>query len=250
MLRASAGYHKASRLACACERLRAIPSADHRPFGGFQYPVSLCSAQSGVAPHSSLTRDQPAQQARLTFCHNFSRPGARSQATMAEGPLAPAPKPEFPLSSEFEGIQFPQLPEITTSTADATSWQGDLLLIGVFEDDIEEESGEALNNVITNPGLTKWDEATKGLLAELVAENSFKGSLGSKVTVRWASGAAKYIGFVGLGERSKATLVTEWGTSCYQAAGGQLAAAAKSLKAGSAAFTIGSNDTSLPDGTQ
>ena len=39
---------------------------------------------------------------------------------------------------------------------------------------------------------------------------------GSKITVRWASGAAKHIGFVGLGERSKATLVTEWGTSCYQ----------------------------------
>ena len=36
---------------------------------------------------------------------------------------------------------------------------------------------EASDNAITNPGLLKWDEATQGLLAELVADNAFKGSL-------------------------------------------------------------------------
>lgn len=38
-------------------------------------------------------------------------------------------------------------------------------------------AGEAVDNVITNPGLLKWDKATQGLLAELVAESAFKGSL-------------------------------------------------------------------------
>ena len=45
---------------------------------------------------------------------------------------------------------------------------------GLREDALAEE---ASNNAITNPGLLKWDEATQGLLAELVAENAFKGSL-------------------------------------------------------------------------
>lgn len=46
------------------------------------------------------------------------------------------------LLASMQEIQFPQLPEVSTSTVDAASWKGDLLLIGVFEDDIQVESGK------------------------------------------------------------------------------------------------------------
>ncbi|KAK9861069.1 hypothetical protein WJX84_005581 [Apatococcus fuscideae] len=231
MLNASNGLQRLTRVACTCGRFRARPDHQIR-----KIPVCLSRAPS-FAELSKLDR---ALRAAPLCTRKFSstRCGQTARAAMID----------FPLASSAEGIQFPELPEITTSSADATSWKGDLLLIGVFEDDLHTPDGAATE--FLDPGLLEWSKATEGLLAEIVAENEFKGKLGSKATVRWSSGAAKYIGVVGLGERSKATLVTNWGPSCFQAAGGQIAAEAKVLKAVSAAFIIGGNDTSLPDGSK
>ncbi len=42
----------------------------------------------------------------------------------------------LPKKPIVQGIQFPELPHISSSSADPSSWKGDLLLIGVFQDDI------------------------------------------------------------------------------------------------------------------
>ncbi|EIE19999.1 hypothetical protein COCSUDRAFT_54513 [Coccomyxa subellipsoidea C-169] len=135
---------------------------------------------------------------------------------------------------------FPEsTPQISASSGDPAAWKGDLLAVGIFEDALSDKSGDG--GVFQDAELAALDGSLDGILTELIEKAEFQGKQGSSTFTR-LKGNAHYVGVVGLGKKSAAAVVPDWGVSCYQAFGGAVAAAAKNHKAASAAIAVVGGD--------
>ncbi|GMH39891.1 hypothetical protein BSKO_07795 [Bryopsis sp. KO-2023] len=123
------------------------------------------------------------------------------------------------MSVSMEPASFPSI----GLSAEAT---GDMVAIGVFEEDLKvEDSGVE----IASEGLKALDAKYGGAVTEILAAGDFKGKPASSTFLRLL-GDVKAVGVVGLGEKEKASVVADWGRSVYQGFGGQIADAAKTHK--------------------
>eukprot|EP00960_Hanusia_phi_P074001 768135-Hanusia_phi.AAC.1 len=122
----------------------------------------------------------------------------------------------------------PKLAVRQSSTA-PKEWKGDLLLLP-----FPEVGGEDKKALVSLAGVSaELDAATEGLVSDLVKENEFKGKAGSSVLTRLAkSSSFKRLSLVGMGNISQATMASGY------ALGKQIASAAKSEKAKTAAVVV------------
>lgn len=84
--------------------------------------------------------------------------------------------------------------KIQSTDTSLEQWAGDYLGIGFFEDQVEQSEH-----------FTTLNQATNGLLEEILAETEFKGKSGESTSFR-SPGAARKIVVVGLGKAEKLTL--------------------------------------------
>lgn len=132
-------------------------------------------------------------------------------------------------------IQPEKIVSVGVGSATASAWNGDLLVIGVFEDAFSTTDDKAS---ITNPELQALDSDLGGALSDIVSVFDFKGKAGSSQAVR-AGKNARFVALVGLGPSAeKAAPSAEWGASVWQTFGGAIATAAKTNKAKTAAVTV------------
>lgn len=127
-----------------------------------------------------------------------------------------------------------RLASITTGTASPSAWSGDLLVIGVFENAFDSKENKIS---ISNSELQALDADFGGALTECVELHEFQGKQGSLQVVRVGK-AVRYVALAGLGPSDKATVQAEWGPSVWQTLGGNVASAAKTSKAKTAAVAV------------
>lgn len=142
--------------------------------------------------------------------------------------------------SAFEPASIPQ---VSVATASVGSWEGDLLLLAVQEEDFATEGEDGEVTSLKSDALKALDVDLGGALADIVAAGGFDGKQGSQsriVRLGAVPGAkAKYVGLLGLGKAAKAaTTAADWGVSPYQALGGAVAVAAKAQKAASVGVAL------------
>lgn len=131
-------------------------------------------------------------------------------------------------------IQPEKIVTVAPGSASASSWTGDILVIGVFEDAFSTTDDKSS---ISSAELQALDSELGGALSDIVSVFDFKGKAGSSQAVR-AGKNARFVALVGLGPADKATPSAEWGASIWQTFGGAVATAAKANKAKTAAVTI------------
>jgi leucyl aminopeptidase len=131
-------------------------------------------------------------------------------------------------------IQPEKIISVALSSASASAWNGDLLVIGVFEDAFSTTDDKSS---ISSAELQALDSELGGALSDIVSVFDFKGKAGSSQAVR-AGKNARFVALVGLGPADKAAPSAEWGASVWQTFGGAVAATAKANKAKTAAVTI------------
>lgn len=119
----------------------------------------------------------------------------------------------------------------------AAEAEGELVAIGVFEEDLKVD-GDAVE--IASDGLKALDEKYGGAVSEILSSGDFKGSPSTSGFLRLL-GDVKALGLVGLGKMDKATTVPDWGRSVYQSFGAQIADAAKTHKRKSAGVVFATN---------
>eukprot|EP00238_Polyblepharides_amylifera_P012700 CAMPEP_0196588190 /NCGR_PEP_ID=MMETSP1081-20130531/59770_1 /TAXON_ID=36882 /ORGANISM="Pyramimonas amylifera, Strain CCMP720" /LENGTH=529 /DNA_ID=CAMNT_0041910615 /DNA_START=272 /DNA_END=1861 /DNA_ORIENTATION=+ len=122
---------------------------------------------------------------------------------------------------------------ITCTPMDPMSWSGDLLVVGVFEEEVS-VSGEGANEKIglkEGGKLAELDAATAGLVGEMMAEADFKAKVGSSICSR-LGGDVKRVALVGMG---KAEDITH---KSWKSLGAAVARLAKTHKAGKAAVAL------------
>ncbi|GLC42430.1 hypothetical protein PLESTB_001097800 [Pleodorina starrii] len=178
-------------------------------------PVAAFAA-SGVVPGFAAPR-APIAAPRCV------RTAAASAAAMKQVSFEPDTLPSVALSS---------------GPGDLESWQGDLLVLAVPEDDFATE-GEVTS--LKSESLQQLDSRLGGLLTEIVAWGGFDGKQGSQSRVVRYSGPgskAKHVAMVGLGKTAKMAVAPEWGASPFQALGGAVAALAKANKAETVAVAL------------
>ncbi|EFJ45167.1 hypothetical protein VOLCADRAFT_106122 [Volvox carteri f. nagariensis] len=135
------------------------------------------------------------------------------------------------------------LPSVGLASSALDSWEGDLLVLAVTEDDFVTADEVT---AVRSEGLQQLDAKLGGQLAEIVAWGGFDGKQGSQSRVVRYTGTgskAKHVAMVGLGKAAKLTVATEWGVSPFQALGAAVAALAKANKAEKVAVAI----TTQPD---
>lgn len=124
-------------------------------------------------------------------------------------------------------------------TAQLGSWEGDLLVLAVPEEDF---ATEAEVTSLKSEALVALDGQLGGVLGEIVAAGGFDGKQGSQSRVLRLGpvpGAkAKQVALVGLGKRDKLAVTAEWGASPFQALGGAVATLAKANKAARVAVAL------------
>eukprot|EP00191_Tetraselmis_sp_GSL018_P004271 CAMPEP_0177612168 /NCGR_PEP_ID=MMETSP0419_2-20121207/21028_1 /TAXON_ID=582737 /ORGANISM="Tetraselmis sp., Strain GSL018" /LENGTH=528 /DNA_ID=CAMNT_0019108241 /DNA_START=231 /DNA_END=1817 /DNA_ORIENTATION=+ len=130
-------------------------------------------------------------------------------------------KPEVPVSISLIEEVSPAL------------WEGDLLALGVFEENLEKDETGALKDGT----LQKLDADLGGIVSEILEDEDFKAAKGSSSFLR-LGGKARYFGLVGLGASAKASPVADWGPSVWQTAGSAIAAAAKAHRAKTVGFAV------------
>lgn len=114
-------------------------------------------------------------------------------------------------------------------------WKGDILAVGVTENDTTRKTDEPK---FLNPVLSKLDSKLGGLLAEASSEEDFTGKLGQSTILRVANGlgfGSKRVGLIGLGQSATAP-------AAFKGFGEAVAAAAKSAQASSVAVVLASSD--------
>ncbi|KAH7617985.1 putative Leucine aminopeptidase 1 [Nannochloris sp. 'desiccata'] len=174
------------------------------------------------------------RQALANFAgQNFrTSPGRRreiSVMTMAESQVR-----NYPYAPMDVAIQPEKIVSVALGSASASSWAGDLLVIGVFEDAFSTTDDKSS---ISSAELQALDAELGGALSDIVSVFDFKGKAGSSQAVR-AGKNARFVALVGLGSADKATPSAEWGASVWQTFGGAVASTAKANKAKTAAVTI------------
>lgn len=121
-------------------------------------------------------------------------------------------------------------PVSALSDATPQTWEGDLLLVAVTEEDFVNE-GDVVS--IKSDALKALDLDFGSAFSEVIAEGGFEGKQGSTskaVRVGSASAKAKYVAMVGLGKASKLSTTAEWGPSVFQSVGVSAATLAKANK--------------------
>ncbi|XP_078443476.1 leucine aminopeptidase 1-like [Wolffia australiana] len=118
-------------------------------------------------------------------------------------------------------------------------WEGDILAVGVTENDMKRDS----ESKFENPILKKLDELVEGLLAEASKEEDFSGKAGQSTVLRIKGLGFKRLGLLGLGNSSSSSI------SAFRGLGEGVAAAAKSSQSSSVAILLASTDE-LPADTK
>ncbi|KAG2486113.1 hypothetical protein HYH03_015208 [Edaphochlamys debaryana] len=131
------------------------------------------------------------------------------------------------------------LPSVAVSAAPLAAFEGDLLVLGVTEEDFATE-GEV--TAIKTPALQEIDASLGGVLSELVAAGGVDGKPGSQSrVVRLGGGSkvgARWVALVGLGKGAKLSAASEWGASPFQGLGNAVATLAKANRAVTAAVAL------------
>ena len=96
------------------------------------------------------------------------------------------------------------LPTTSISSSTAQTWEGDLLVLAVTEEDFT-VTGEAVS--ISSDALRGLDKDFGSALSAIVAEGGFEGKQGSQSKVVRVGSApsakARYVGLIGLGKAAK-----------------------------------------------
>jgi len=123
------------------------------------------------------------------------------------------------------------MPSVSVVASTVQTWEGDLLLVAVHEDDF---TTEAEVTSIKSEVLQALDKDMAGALAESVSAGGFEGKQGTQSKVVRVGTApntrAKYVGLLGLGKADKVSGSAEWGQSAFQSLGGAIATLAKANK--------------------
>lgn len=110
--------------------------------------------------------------------------------------------------------------------SDSSDWQGELLVVGCFEEDFEGQDEVELKG----KKLLEIDQLSKGALSDLIRRYDFKGSKGSVQSI-WFGHEIKYLAVVGLGKLEEATAGSQSDSSVWRLFGKSIASLRKSLKA-------------------
>lgn len=124
-----------------------------------------------------------------------------------------------------------KLPSVSVSSEAPASWEGDLLAIGLFQEDVASaEVDEASKAETERSGRVIGGYG--GAVGDALALGRFEAKPGTaSVMVRIPSaGKAKYLALLGLGPQDKLKPEAEWGASVFQAAGAALATVVKSSR--------------------
>ncbi|KAE9602353.1 hypothetical protein Lal_00049869 [Lupinus albus] len=114
---------------------------------------------------------------------------------------------------------------------DVTEWKGDILVVGVTENDLVRDSNSNFQNSI----LKKLDSKLGGLLAEASSEEDFSGKVGQSTVLRITGLGSKRVGLIGLGQSASTP-------AHFKAFGEVFATAAKSAQATNAAIVLASSE--------
>lgn len=114
---------------------------------------------------------------------------------------------------------------------DLVQWKGDILAVGVTENDMVKDENSKFKNSI----LQKLDLQLGGLLSEASSEEDFTGKVGQSTALRIPGIGSKRVGLIGLGSAASATVA-------YRGLGEAVAAAAKSAHASNVAVALASSE--------
>ncbi|PWA53484.1 leucine aminopeptidase 2, chloroplastic [Artemisia annua] len=112
-------------------------------------------------------------------------------------------------------------------------WQGDILAVGVTENDMSKDE----NSKLQNPALKKLDSRLSGLLSEVTIEEDFTGKAGQSIVIRLSGLGFKRISLIGLGKGP-----TGSSTYAYHSLGESVASAAKASQANNVAIALASSE--------
>lgn len=131
-----------------------------------------------------------------------------------------------------------QLPQISFSAKeiDVVEWKGDILAVGVTEEDLAKDENSKFQNSI----LRKLDSFLGGFLAEASAEEDFKGKVGQSTILRLPGLGSKRVGLIGLGQPTSTS-------TAYRSLGEAVAAAAKAAQASNVAVVLASPEELADD---
>ncbi|KAI4381061.1 hypothetical protein MLD38_007177 [Melastoma candidum] len=116
--------------------------------------------------------------------------------------------------------------------ADLAEWKGDVLAVGVTEQDLTKDE----NSKFQNPILQKLDAQLSGLLSEASSEEDFMGKAGQSVVLRLPGIGSKRVGLFGLGQ-SPSNIIS------VRSLGETVAAVAKTAQASNVAIVLASSDS-------
>eukprot|EP00889_Picochlorum_renovo_P002549 jgi/Picre1/29579/NNA_004964.t1 len=151
---------------------------------------------------------------RLTFV-GISRPSVSTSATSRTYPYEP-------LEIPFEPESFPTIGE---NSGGYETWNGDLLVVGCYEEDFECGDGDDEKVSIKSDLLKSMDSSYDNAVSQLVTKFGFKGSQGASQCC-WLGKNAMSLCLVGLGSKECKDPGSVW-----KGLGKSIASAAKSQKA-------------------
>ena len=174
----------------------------------------------------------------------------RTSVIPAAAASSSPPSPRPVLTPDAVPLRPPSLSTITLAAGDGAGAAADLLLVGVWSDDVKSEEadggGEGVS-VFTDPAAAAVDAAYQSILSDIARDASFSGAVGAVTVTRAPRGsAAKHVGLVGLGKRAAARGDAAWGASPFAKAAAAAAAAARAARASTVALIItgGTGDAS------
>ncbi|KAI3916424.1 hypothetical protein MKW92_029030 [Papaver armeniacum] len=128
-------------------------------------------------------------------------------------------------------IDFPKI-AFTAKEIDLVEWKGDILAVGVTEQDMTKDENSKFVNLI----LRKLDTQLGGLLAEASAEEDFTGKAGQSTVLRLPGLGSKRVGLIGLGQSTTSSI------AAYKSLGEAVAATAKASQASNVAIALASSE--------
>ncbi|KAJ0260365.1 Leucine aminopeptidase 1 [Hirschfeldia incana] len=117
---------------------------------------------------------------------------------------------------------------------DVTEWKGDLLVVGVTEQDLTKDA----NSKFENPILNKLDAHTSGLLSLVSSEEDFTGKPGQSTVLRLPGLPSKRIGLIGLGKSASSS-----SPAAYQSLGEGVANVSKASQSSTVAVALASPES-------
>ncbi|XP_021755540.1 leucine aminopeptidase 1-like [Chenopodium quinoa] len=197
--------------------------------------ATVVSAASVVASGTVISKLQPIQILRLftastcistcTAPLGFQSRGRRMM--MVHSLSSSSPTLGFTQPATLEPLQI----SFAVKDIDVAEWKGDLLAVGVTENDMSKDD----NMIFQNSILKRLDSLLGGLLTEASVEEDFTGKTGQSTFLRLHGFGSKRIGLIGLGSNPPSI-------PAYRALGEALASAAKTARARNIAVFLASSD--------